>query len=233
MALNASHAGWYHFAPFNRHFATRRVRRGPAKAARRVNIAGFHWMHLAIAAAAGHLGLPRRDGLRSRPWWRRAAPGRRREPARVGDALVLGRGVRSSLVSRASRGARSGRLEHNRASAASGQSARQPRQHQSRPMPRSAAATAPSTWIAVMPFAAGHDEESQSLADGLTEDVTAGLARFPYLSVVAAHSARQHKGSTADVRQLGQALGARYLARRQHPAAPAAPCASSLVSSTP
>ena len=30
-----------------------------------------------------------------------------------------------------------------------------------------------------MPFAAGNDAESQSLADGLTEDVTAGLARFP------------------------------------------------------
>ena len=57
----------------------------------------------------------------------------------------------------------------------------------------------------------GSDEESRALADGLTEDITAGLARFPYLSVVAAHSARQYKGTTADARQIGQALGARYL----------------------
>src|SRR5262249_54842240 len=56
MALNASHAGWYHFAPFNRAFA-----RGDfdeaLQSARRVNIAGFHWMHIAIAAAAGPRGL--------------------------------------------------------------------------------------------------------------------------------------------------------------------------------
>ncbi len=55
------------------------------------------------------------------------------------------------------------------------------------------------------------DEESRALADGLTEDITAGLARFAYMSVIAAHSARQYKGTTADARQIGQALGARYL----------------------
>ncbi len=56
MALNASHAGWYHFAFFNRHFARGEFNEA-LKAAQRVNVAGFHWMHLAIAAAAGHLGL--------------------------------------------------------------------------------------------------------------------------------------------------------------------------------
>ena len=49
------------------------------------------------------------------------------------------------------------------------------------------------------------------MADGLTEDVTAGLSRFPYLSVVAAHTARQRAGAGGDARQLGAAMGARYL----------------------
>src|SRR5215469_17995856 len=36
-------------------------------------------------------------------------------------------------------------------------------------------------WVAVLPFKiSSSDKESESLADGLTEDVTAGLSRFPY-----------------------------------------------------
>jgi TolB-like protein len=67
-------------------------------------------------------------------------------------------------------------------------------------------------WLAVLPFTSGSsDEEARTLADGLTEDITAGFSRFPYLSVVAEHSARQHQGTTADVRQIGKALGARYI----------------------
>ncbi len=56
MALNPSHSGTYHFTPFNRHFARGEYTEA-LKAARRVNVADFMWMHLAIAAAAGHLGL--------------------------------------------------------------------------------------------------------------------------------------------------------------------------------
>jgi adenylate cyclase len=56
MALNTSHAGWYHFSTFNRHFARGEFSEA-LTAARRVNMADFMWMHLAIAASAGHLGL--------------------------------------------------------------------------------------------------------------------------------------------------------------------------------
>jgi TolB-like protein len=85
----------------------------------------------------------------------------------------------------------------------------------SRPKPGSGSARAAvvdSLWLAVLPFTTrGADEDARTLADGLTEDITAGLARFPYLSVVAEHSARQHKDTTADVRQIGRVLGARYI----------------------
>ncbi len=69
-----------------------------------------------------------------------------------------------------------------------------------------------SFWVAVLPFRTGtSDADLDSLADGLTEDVTAGLTRFPYLQVIAHHSATAYKDRAADVREVGRALGARYV----------------------
>ncbi|MBK5256754.1 MAG: protein kinase [Vicinamibacteria bacterium] len=65
--------------------------------------------------------------------------------------------------------------------------------------------------IAVLPFVSrttGGDAEA--LADGLTDDITAGLARFQYLRVVSRPDAEAVKGQAADAR-AGLALGARYL----------------------
>ena len=57
---------------------------------------------------------------------------------------------------------------------------------------------AESLWIAVLPFTTrGSDPDSLALADGLTEDITAGLSRFPSLSVVALQSARELQGFAA------------------------------------
>ena len=65
--------------------------------------------------------------------------------------------------------------------------------------------------IAVLPFvsrAAGGDTEA--LADGLTDDLTSGLARFSYLRVVSRPHAAAAKGRTADA-QAAALVGARYL----------------------
>jgi TolB-like protein len=51
----------------------------------------------------------------------------------------------------------------------------------------------------------------ESFADGLGEDITSGLSRFRYLSVVASASAARLKGETGDERTLGAKLGARYV----------------------
>jgi len=51
----------------------------------------------------------------------------------------------------------------------------------------------------------------ERLADGLTEDVTTGLARFPYLRVVAHSSAMIYKSRSANIREIGHKLGARYV----------------------
>jgi eukaryotic-like serine/threonine-protein kinase len=67
-------------------------------------------------------------------------------------------------------------------------------------------------WVAVLPFRTGSgDANLESLADGLTEDITAGLSRFPYLQVIAYNSAMAYKDRAADIREIGRALGARYV----------------------
>jgi TolB-like protein/Flp pilus assembly protein TadD len=67
-------------------------------------------------------------------------------------------------------------------------------------------------WVAVLPFrGAGGDADLEALADGLTEDVTTGLSRFPYLQVIAQNSAMAYKGRAADIRTVGRELGARYV----------------------
>ena len=66
-------------------------------------------------------------------------------------------------------------------------------------------------WIAVLPFKSSGDAEMESFANGLGEDITTGLSRFRYLSVVASTSAARLKGETGDERALGAKLGARYV----------------------
>ena len=66
--------------------------------------------------------------------------------------------------------------------------------------------------VAVLPFKiTASDKEFESLADGLTEDVTAGLSRFPYLRVVAYNSAMAYKSRSTDIRAVCRELGARYV----------------------
>jgi len=67
-------------------------------------------------------------------------------------------------------------------------------------------------WIAVLPFThSGADAELESFAVGLAEDINAGLARFAHLSVIARNSTLRYKGQSADVRAVGEQLGARYV----------------------
>jgi len=66
-------------------------------------------------------------------------------------------------------------------------------------------------WVAVLPFKSPGDAEMESFANGLGEDITTGLSRFRYLSVVASASAARLKGETGDERALGAKLGARYV----------------------
>jgi TolB-like protein/Tfp pilus assembly protein PilF len=65
-----------------------------------------------------------------------------------------------------------------------------PRTEAVRP-PSSGADRASGLWTTVLPFTArGGDADITALAEGLTEDVTAGLIKFPYLKIVAASGPR-------------------------------------------
>ena len=66
--------------------------------------------------------------------------------------------------------------------------------------------------IAVLPFTSVDGEPQQDMfGTALSEDVTASLAKFASLTVIASGSANHFKGKAIDVRQIGRELGARYL----------------------
>ena len=64
--------------------------------------------------------------------------------------------------------------------------------------------------IAVLPFVSRSAADAEALADGLTDDITAGLSRFQHLRVVSRHDAEPAKGRPADAR-TAETVGARYL----------------------
>ncbi|HWU56313.1 MAG TPA: hypothetical protein VN175_12475, partial [Rhizomicrobium sp.] len=66
--------------------------------------------------------------------------------------------------------------------------------------------------IAVLPFVNLSGDASQEFfSDGITEEITAALAKIPDLPVVGRTSAFQYKGKTGDLRVIGRALNASYV----------------------
>ena len=66
--------------------------------------------------------------------------------------------------------------------------------------------------IAVLPFddmSATHDQ--QYLADGITEELITGLAKFPELIVMSRNSTFAYKDKPTDIRQVGKDLNVRYV----------------------
>jgi TolB-like protein len=67
-------------------------------------------------------------------------------------------------------------------------------------------------WVAVLPFKyGGANADLVALAEGLTEDIIAGLSRFSYLWVIAQGSTAKYSSESGDVRAIGSELGARYV----------------------
>ena len=66
--------------------------------------------------------------------------------------------------------------------------------------------------IAVLPFNnMSGDPEQEYFADGIAEDITTALSRFHDLLVVARNSAFAYRGTSVDVRQIGQELDVQYV----------------------
>jgi len=54
-------------------------------------------------------------------------------------------------------------------------------------------------WVAVLPFkASGAGAEVKELAEGLTEEIVAGLSRFSYLRVITHNSTQRYAGQSSD-----------------------------------
>ncbi|MGH9495578.1 MAG: protein kinase domain-containing protein [Candidatus Sulfotelmatobacter sp.] len=205
--LNPNHPGWYHVAAFAE--AYRKGKYAEAlEATSRVNTPGYFHAQAARAAALGQLGQREaaqkalQELLALRPDFAAAA---RQE---------YGKWYDSEEVEHLIDGLRKAGLdilgENSSASMVPAPSA-------SVQVPTSGAARAAPRegegfWVAVLPFrGAGGDADLEALADGLSEDVTTGLARFPYLQVIAHNSAMAYKGLATDIRTVGRELGARYV----------------------
>jgi TolB-like protein len=66
--------------------------------------------------------------------------------------------------------------------------------------------------VAVLPFTnLSGDPEQEYFADGMVEDIIAGLSRIKWLFVIARHSSFAYKGMAVDVKQVARELGVRYL----------------------
>ena len=66
--------------------------------------------------------------------------------------------------------------------------------------------------VAVLPFVnLSSDKEQEFFSDGMTEEITAALAKVQSLIVIGRTSAFQFKGKSEDLRQIGQTLGATHL----------------------
>ena len=66
--------------------------------------------------------------------------------------------------------------------------------------------------IAVLPFAnLSGDPEQEYFADGLAEDILTRLSMWRWLPVIARNSSFTFKGRAIDVKDVGRALGARYV----------------------
>jgi TolB-like protein/DNA-binding SARP family transcriptional activator len=75
-----------------------------------------------------------------------------------------------------------------------------------------ASSTQAAISMAVLPFENLSGDSSQEFfSDGITEEITAALAKISDLRVVARTSAYQFKGQNKDMRAVGQALGATHL----------------------
>jgi TolB-like protein len=200
MAINPLHPGWLHFAVFNRHFAAGEFDEA-LRAARRVNMREFFWMHFAIAAACGHLGL--RDGKAAAEEMARLAPfpvpttlpefvSRWYWPEDIARMLIDG--VEQAQGSSGGKHAEKVKPPSSMSGA-------------TRRGSLSEAVRSDDQSIAVLPFADLSEKKDQDwFCDGIAEELLNALASIPGLRVAARASAFSFRGKAEDLRAIGEKL---------------------------
>ena len=97
------------------------------------------------------------------------------------------------------------------------------------PRHRSALALPDKPSVAVLPFSnLSGDPEQEYFADGMVEDIIAGLSRIKWLFVIARNSSFTYKGEPSDVKRVGRELGVRYVLAGQRAQGRQTACASPL-----
>ena len=197
MQLNPRHPGWYRF-PLAWNAYRKGDYRGALNIALKINLPGFYATHELLAMVYGQLG--ERD----------AASQALSEMLKLMPNFgKIARAVKSmwftpEMVELVLDGLRKAGLEIEDEAGTSAA--------MKKPEAGAAVREDEGFWVAVLPFRGpGGDADLEALADGLTEDVTTGLSRFPYLQVIAHNSAMAYKGRAADIRTVGRELGARYV----------------------
>jgi TolB-like protein len=201
MELNPNHPGWYWFPrAFNAY--RQRDYREARDTVLKANLPGFWRTQLMLAAANGQLGEHAaarnavQDLLKIRPNFRELP---RDELKKWHDEEMkehLLEGLRKAGLDVPDVGFAS--------QSSSGISATRTSSGESR--------ADEGFWVAVLPFKyTGSDADLKALAEGLPEEVITGLARFPYLRIIARGSTAKYSSESGDVRAIGNELGARYL----------------------
>jgi non-specific serine/threonine protein kinase len=206
--LNPHHPGWYWFADFEDRYR-RRDYEGALEMALKMN-APEHWaMQFAVAASCGQLGRQPmgseavRSLLALKPdfaatmreyfsrWW---------EPEFVEHLAdgILAAGLEDVPAA-------AGRVAESETEAA-------PTSGEAVPRDSGTQRAEQGFWVAVLPFRlAGTNAEVTALADGLTEEIVAGMSRFPWLRVISHGATKQYADRATDPRAVGEELGARYV----------------------
>ena len=197
MQLNPHHPGWYHYLNFCDKYRKHDYH-GALASALKVNMPAYHWPHVYLAAVYGQLGDQQRAS----------------EVLRQLQALIpnfgavareeMGKWLDVELTEHLIDGLRKAGLaiadedRHAEVSSALHSSGVKRADE--------------GFWVAVLPFKfTGSNVEVATLAEGLSEEIVTGLSRFSYLRVISRSSTLRYAKETDDVRDIGKALGARYV----------------------
>ncbi|HLM82233.1 MAG TPA: protein kinase [Terriglobales bacterium] len=201
MNLHPNFPGWYWLAKVFNAYRTRDYR-AAIDAALRIQMPGYFWTSIVLAAAHGQLDeieaaqKALRGLLAVRPNFAGAA---RQE---------LEKWLEPELAGHFLEGLSKAGLEDAAGTATSAGSS-----GLARTQPNSGATRAEEGfWVAMLPFKyTGSNQDLKAFAEGLSEEVITGLSRFSYLRVIARGSTAKYSSESEDVRAIGKELGARYV----------------------
>jgi serine/threonine-protein kinase len=200
MELNPHHAGWYHFGPLWRDFHSGEYEKALSHA-NQINMPELFWQYLAVASICGHLGRGREAEVAVRELLR-VDPDFRRHARQNIESWHFASGLLEPLLEGLQKAGLEVVDEPEAATPGDDHAPIVKQDLESKPERSDMA-------IAVLPIRSATDDgELTTLAEALTEDITAGLTRFTYLDVI---DGGDQGTSESDARLVGRKLGARYL----------------------